>query len=1254
MIVGIYKQIFEQSTAPVAVFNHDEQFTLAFFNASFEKVSGGQDKLITGVSIFSILQKHAIDPGILKTQLRVLCTQGTAFDFDLNSYIRVIFAERDHEKGVRNYSFKPLLDDEGAILYFSLTVTQNNADHLHGRIGLFESILDKLPIGIAVHDEITGKSVFVSSVYGEIFGHNVDQFTDINTFFKLVFPDKDEREGLLAKINADMESGDSDRMSWNNLSIITKNGGKRIVNTRKIIIPEKHLVVSTAIDITESARKNEEVHQLKQIHEAIVNATTDHIWATDKDRLLLTANESFKKIITSLTGVTPKRGDPISSIGIDAIKIKKWDELYNRVFAGETVKFIEEALNLENNQMVYGEITISPLRDEPGDIIGLAAFSKDISESMRRRIELEQAKDDLKNIVDTSLDIICTVDLEGRYVRMNSAVERLWGYKPEEVEGMSFIDFIHPDYHAISKLIAQELALGKPISEFENKIVHKDGSTIPMVWTAKWDEATQLMYCVARDATERKRAEAAADEVHRRYERIFQDAPAFICALAPIGNDPEQIEFEFQMANHEFSRLFKKKDILGKPLLDIFPEIKNTEIASIIQQVYTTLSTFEATEMPFNIGNGNNEDASEKYLSFVLSADKATNKSVKGLFIFGIDVTEQVESRKKILFANDRYAAVSRATFDAVWDWDIQTDTIDWGEGFKSVFGHSLANSQSELSFWSDLVHPDDEESALASLEEAQHSESGIWNAEYRFKKADGIYAHVVDRGVVIKDHRGKQLRMVGAMQDVSTARQLEKLLTRTSKMARIGAWELYPVTGNISFSEVLVDTLEVPSGMILDLHALKELFLKSPMENTFAECLLNAVDKGESWDEEAQILTFSGRTMWVRSKGEAEMLNGLCTAIYASIQDIDHTKTTQIELAETYAEKEDILESIGDAFFALDDLGRVTYWNRMAEKLSGVKREALIGKDFIASYPFELNKKYFEMAKILIENRQTINFESYNERQNIWLEFTAYPSAKGISVYFRDITSRKIAEENLLALNERLQLHSAALIKSNKELEQFAYVASHDLQEPLRMVSGFLSQLEKKYASELDDQARKYIHYAVDGATRMRTIILDLLEYSRAGSEMKMVQDVDMNLLVHDVLELFKKDLEDADAIVECSELPIIKAYKSPMMQVFQNLIGNSLKYAYSGRAPVITINSIEGEEHHHFTVSDNGMGINPEYFERIFEMFQRLHSRENYPGTGMGLALTKKIIENMDGRIWVESEEGKGSTFHFTLKKQ
>ena len=245
-----------------------------------------------------------------------------------------------------------------------------------------------------------------------------------------------------------------------------------------------------------------------------------------------------------------------------------------------------------------------------------------------------------------------------------------------------------------------------------------------------------------------------------------------------------------------------------------------------------------------------------------------------------------------------------------------------------------------------------------------------------------------------------------------------------------------------------------------------------------------------------------------------------------------------------------------------------------------------------------------------------------------------------------QDITRLK---ENEL----QLQKHVKELAVSNEELEQFAYVASHDLQEPLRMVTGFLTQLEKKYGTVLDEKGKKYIDFAVDGAKRMRQIILDLLEYSRAGRMLDNRENIDLNELIREIQILYRKKIEEKKAIIAFDALPLIYGYNSPLRQVFQNLISNALKYCKDDIPARINVIAEELEHHWKFAVTDNGIGIAQEYFDRIFIIFQRLHNKDEYSGTGMGLAITKKIIESMGGKIWLSSEEGKGTTFYFTILK-
>lgn len=252
-----------------------------------------------------------------------------------------------------------------------------------------------------------------------------------------------------------------------------------------------------------------------------------------------------------------------------------------------------------------------------------------------------------------------------------------------------------------------------------------------------------------------------------------------------------------------------------------------------------------------------------------------------------------------------------------------------------------------------------------------------------------------------------------------------------------------------------------------------------------------------------------------------------------------------------------------------------------------------------------------------------------------------------------QDISQQKETEALLLELNNRLKRRAEELANSNVELERFAYVASHDLQEPLRMVTSFLQLLKKRYDDKLDETAVQYINFAVDGAERMKTLIMDLLDYSRVGSNTEPNEDVDLNILIEDVRDVFGKTIDEVKATITVSPLPIVKGTRTQLFQLFQNLISNAIKYQ-SKESPKIQIRYKEEQDHYLFEVQDNGIGIDPAFHEKIFVIFHRLHSRSEYGGTGIGLAICKKIVERHNGNIWVKSAVGEGSTFFFTLSKR
>ena len=245
-----------------------------------------------------------------------------------------------------------------------------------------------------------------------------------------------------------------------------------------------------------------------------------------------------------------------------------------------------------------------------------------------------------------------------------------------------------------------------------------------------------------------------------------------------------------------------------------------------------------------------------------------------------------------------------------------------------------------------------------------------------------------------------------------------------------------------------------------------------------------------------------------------------------------------------------------------------------------------------------------------------------------------------------------RIEEQNQeqIRAEEQLRALTTELARSNKELEQFAYVASHDLQEPLRMVSSYTQLLEQRYRGRLDSDAHEFINYAVDGARRMQRLINDLLEFSRVNTRGKALQPVNANDVLGTVRANLSAAIDDAGALVTNEELPTVMIDPTQLGQLLQNLIGNAIKFHGAG-PPRVHIAACEREGEWVFAVKDNGIGIEPEYFDRIFVIFQRLHVAAEYPGTGIGLALCKRIVERHGGRIWVESKPGYGTTFFFTI---
>ncbi|MFH1436255.1 MAG: ATP-binding protein [Pseudomonadota bacterium] len=316
-----------------------------------------------------------------------------------------------------------------------------------------------------------------------------------------------------------------------------------------------------------------------------------------------------------------------------------------------------------------------------------------------------------------------------------------------------------------------------------------------------------------------------------------------------------------------------------------------------------------------------------------------------------------------------------------------------------------------------------------------------------------------------------------------------------------------------------------------------------------------------------------------------------------------------------------------------------------------GVKAEEVKGRTDFDFFPKELAEKYRADDQRIVESGRTEEIEEKYIRQGEqrWVQTVKTPvrdedgNVTGVLGIFWDITDRKMVEQ-------KLQLTLEDLRRSNTDLEQFAYVASHDLQEPLRMVSSYMRLLERRYKEKLDDDAKDFIGFAVDGANRMKRLVDDLLVFSRVGTQGKDLVPVDSTKTAKEAVANLKPAIDEAGAEVELGTLPPVIGDETQLVQLFQNLIANAIKFKSEEPPRVHVFAEIKGGNCV-FSVRDNGIGIEPQFSDRIFVIFQRLHGRTEYSGTGIGLAVSKRIVERHGGKIWVESEPGKGSTFFFTI---
>jgi PAS domain S-box-containing protein len=659
-----------------------------------------------------------------------------------------------------------------------------------------------------------------------------------------------------------------------------------------------------------------------------------------------------------------------------------------------------------------------------------------------------------------------------------------------------------------------------------------------------------------------------------------------------------------------------------------------------------------------------------------------------------IDITERKKTEEVIKDNEKRFRELIESLPQLFW-----TCRVDGPCDYlsKQWVDYTGVPEEEQLGYrWLEQLHPEDRDKTVAEwMEKVKTGES--FDMEFRIRRNDGIYHWFKTRAVPMRDSDGSIVKWFGSNTDFEEIKKAEeqlknfskeleqkvdertkelqistKKLDETSSIARVGGWELDLKKNEMYWSDLVKQIHEVDPDYHPTLRDGINFFVPEAVP-VISEAMKNTINEGEPFNIELQLLTARKNVKWVRIVGKAYRENDEIVKIGGMFQDINERKLAEIEslrkseqLQMLSNELENIIDSIPGLVFYKDTNNRYIRVNKYicdAHKMSKKQLEGLSLNDL---YPKEQAQAYYEDDLQVIRSHQSkINIdEPWGDR---WVSTSKIPYLNetgeviGVIGVSMDVTERRLAEEELKnhrdhleeLVNERTSELDNAIIdlkRSNQELEQFAYVASHDLQEPLRMVSSYTQLLERRYKDLLDQDAKDFIFFAVDGANRMQHLINDLLDYSRVTTRGKPFVKVDLSTVLGHAINNLQKKIQETGALIVNEDLPFVYGDEVQLVRVFQNLLDNAIKFRGTV-PPRISISSKTVDDKVQISISDNGIGIDKIYTDRVFTIFQRLHNKIEYPGTGIGLAICKRTIERHGGKIWFESEPGKGTTFIFTL---
>jgi PAS domain S-box-containing protein len=908
--------------------------------------------------------------------------------------------------------------------------------------------------------------------------------------------------------------------------------------------------------------------------------------------------------------------------------------------------------------------------------------ARDVTAKIEAENKLKLSEQRFRNLVQDGSDLIGILGHDATYKYVSPTSFAILGYEPDEFTGKSAFDFIHHDdiqnVQDHFALLQTTKKITLPHFRFKNK--KGEWRWMDTTLTNLMEEpAINGIVANSRDITERKNDELQK-ELLRKIRIIFNEPFSIVDTLDRVLKEVTlfgQFSFaeswllsadkkEIKRATYYAADAALRQTLTHTSILN-----SQKKGEGLLGAAWQTLEMQEWESDTHSVIIMDEQVLINAGIKKLYALPFLYNTEIIGVLVFALDKNENTINKLDNLFSSLKSyigAEIKRKHLEQelnqIFNFAPDIIAIIGNDGyFKKL--NPAASSMLEYSLKElmarpliDFVHPEDHSETYKKLDDVITGKATFYFETRYITKSGKI------KWLAWTCSPSQEEELIFAVaKNITEKKDLEVVLGKANQLARMGSWEFDVEMSALFWSDITKEIHEVSFEFLPSLENAMQAYKEGNNRDLMVIKVNDALKNGTPWDVELEIITDKGNEKWIRSIGETEFIDGKCVKVYGSVQDIDERKRAEENIRSSEERRELIMNNALDAIICFDKHGDVTFWNPQAVSIFGWQEEEVLGQKLSCIILPERDrvqleegmKHYFKTGASLALNKLLQLSALRKSGEEFPVELSVLPIQQNDEEFFcafvRDITERKSWETQLLQLNQNLQRQTHEMAAINKELEQFAYVASHDLQEPLRMVTSFITLLQKKYDHLFDEKGKKYIYFAVDGASRMRQMILDLLEFSKIGRNDELKEHVDLNEIVEEIQILYNSKIEEQKAIILTEKLPILQSYKSPIRQVFQNIISNSLKYSNQNKPCLIEIHAKEVDNYWEFSIKDNGIGIGKDYFDKIFVIFQRLHTKEVYSGNGMGLSVTKKIIENLNGKIWVESVEGEGSVFFFTI---